>query len=149
MDKKAEIIEILLEASRLLNGRGWSKHAMARDVHGNMCGPSSNEASCYCLSGALVKAWRTVDPEHEDFYFKYFEKNFSAVLEEIYKYPFTMTRWNDRKVTQKEDVIQLIQRVATSILGDEHEIDPTEYESVSEALLLPQIDRGVEQNSTS
>ena len=80
-------------------------------------GVNSKDASCYCLSGALVKAWRTIDPLNEEFYFKYFEKKFSDILRESYGYKYTFTRWNDEVATCRDDVVALIHSVITSICG--------------------------------
>ncbi|WOJ89323.1 hypothetical protein RZS28_16220 [Methylocapsa polymorpha] len=118
------IIEILLESSQLLQRKGWNKYAMARDENGDKCGPDSSEAACYCLSGALVRAWRTIDPKNEDFYFKYFEKKFSEVLLARYNYNRTFTQWNDQVATSREDVVKLIHTVITSLLIDRANIEP-------------------------
>lgn len=109
------IIKILVETSQLLERKGWNKYTMARDANGRRCGPDSEEATCYCLSGALVKAWRTIDPESEEFYFRFFEKKFSEVLLEKYDYNYTYTRWNDTVAKSREDVIQLINEVINSL----------------------------------
>lgn len=112
------IVEVLMEASKLLQQKGWNKYSMARDPQGGNVGPNSANASCYCLSGALVKAWRTVDPQHEDFYFKYFERKFSDGLRESYGYNHTFTRWNDEVASSRDDVVALIHSLITSILRD-------------------------------
>jgi hypothetical protein len=123
MAHKELIIQILLEASRLLQGNGWNKFSMARDLNGKRCGPDSNEASCFCLSGALVKAWRVLDPSREIFYFKFFEEKFSEVLRTQYNYNYTYTRWNDRVATSEEDVVSLIHCVIASVLESEANFD--------------------------
>lgn len=118
MNKNQTIISILMETARLLEGKGWNKYSMARTSAGKLCAPDSREASCYCLSGALVKAWRTIDPANEEFYFPYFESKFSEVLLEKYKYPYTYTRWNDNVATSREDVVKLIHEVITAVLTE-------------------------------
>jgi hypothetical protein len=125
MTKNQTIISILMETSRLLEGKGWNKYSMARTPTGKLCAPDSQEASCYCLSGALVNAWRSIDPDNELFYFPYFESKFSEVLREKYDYPYTYTRWNDNVATSREDVVKLIHDVITSVLTD-----PDESEAV-------------------
>jgi hypothetical protein len=111
------IIEVLLEADRLLQRKGWNKYSMALDDNGDNCGPDSSEATCYCLSGALFKAWRTIDPENEEFYFKFFEVKFTEVLRDQYNYDRTYTQWNDHVATSREDVCGLIHAVITSLLA--------------------------------
>lgn len=113
------IIEVLLEAGQLLQQKGWNKYSMARNERGDECGPDSSEAACYCLSGALVKAWRTVDPANEDFYFAFFEKKFADVLRARYDYNRTFTQWNDHVATSQEDVVNLIHSVVTSLLVED------------------------------
>jgi hypothetical protein len=112
------IIEVLMETSQLLQRKGWNKFSMARDDRGAGCGLDSNQASCYCLSGALVKAWRTLDPDNEEFYFKFFEKKFSEILRDAYGYNRTYTQWNDNVATSREDVVKLIHSVITSLLAE-------------------------------
>lgn len=109
------IIDVLGEASQLLQRKGWDRFAMARDECGKSVDLNSNEASCYCLSGALCKAWRVIDPANEEFYFKYFEKKFSDVLHESYGFGGTFTRWNDSVATSRDDVLNLIQSVISSL----------------------------------
>lgn len=128
MSNKDVTINILSEASRLLNGNGWIKYNMARDAHGNVCVPTRSEASCFCLSGALVRAWRTIDPAQEEFYYKYFEAKFAEVLEQKYNYIYPYTRWNDQVAKCKEDVIGLIDSVVTNIAESEKEAAATERE---------------------
>ncbi len=113
------IIEVLLEAGNLLQRKGWNKYSMALDNNGAKCAPNSSEAACYCLSGALVKAWRTIDPDNEEFYFKFFEWKFSEVLWAQYNYDRTFTQWNDNVATCREDVVKLIHLVVTSLLVDQ------------------------------
>jgi hypothetical protein len=124
MVQREVIIEILLEASNLLQKKGWNKYSMALDQNGDKCGPDSSEAACYCLSGALVKAWRSIDPESEDFYFKYFEKRFSDVLRARYNYDRTFTQWNDNVAMSREDVVNLIHLVVTSLLVEQPSFVP-------------------------
>jgi hypothetical protein len=118
------IVDVLMETSQLLQQKGWNKFSMARDPRGGGVGPNSKDASCYCLSGALVKAWRTIDPQNEDFYFKYFEKKFADDLRETYGYDHTFTRWNDEVATCRENVVTLIHSVITSILRDDPAGEP-------------------------
>jgi hypothetical protein len=113
------IIEVLLEADRLLQRKGWNKYSMALNEKGDHCGPDSSEATCYCLSGALVRAWRTIDPDNEEFYFKFFEAIFFEVLQAQYGYDRTYTQWNDQVATSREDISGLIHAVVMSLQVDE------------------------------
>jgi hypothetical protein len=123
MNKKDMVIKVLMETSRLIQMHGWNKYSMARDSVGNRCAPESSDAACYCLSGALVKTWRAIDPSREEFYFKFFEKQFSEVLTEKYNYPYTYTRWNDEVALRKEDILELIHSVIVSLVGKDTGLD--------------------------
>ncbi|VFU08654.1 conserved hypothetical protein [Methylocella tundrae] len=112
------IVDVLVEASRLLETKGWNKFAMARNDRGEAVNLDSSEASCYCLSGALCMAWRAVDPANEEFYFKYFEKKFSDVLRESHGFDGTFTQWNDSVATSRDHVLNVIQSVITSLLDE-------------------------------
>lgn len=119
MPSSKVIVDVLRETSRLVQRQGWNKYSMARDFTGHGVSPDSKNASCYCLAGALVKAWRTIDPAHEDFYFKYFENKFSSCLRESYGYDRTYTRWNDEVAASGDHVVTLIHSVITSVLGED------------------------------
>ncbi len=117
MVRNSEIIKVLTEATQLLQQKGWNKYLMSCDAGGKICGIDSDLASSYCLSGALVEAWRTIDPHNEGFYFKFFEKKFSQILRDKYDYNNTYTRWNDDVATSGEDAVKLIQTVIASLLA--------------------------------
>ena len=109
------IVDVLNEASRLLQTKGWSRFAMARSACGQAVSLNSANASSYCLSGALVRAWRTIDPENEDFYFPVFEKKFSTTLRDAYGYEGGVSRWNDDVAASRDHVLTLINSVIASI----------------------------------
>ena len=124
MPSNKMIVDVLMETSQLLQQKGWNKFSMARDPNGEGVGPNSKDASCYCLSGALVKAWRTLDAQNEDFYFRYFEQKFAEDLRESYGYDHTFTRWNDEVATSRDHVVTLIHSVITAILRDDADAEP-------------------------
>lgn len=111
------IIAILLDARSLLQHSGWSQFCIARDDHGAVVDAHGAAACRYCLSGALCKAWRRLDPGNEDYYFGYFEEKFSAVLRRVYGYDRTFTQWNDHVATSCEQVLGLIDAVILDIAG--------------------------------
>lgn len=112
---KHEIIKILVEARSLIEQGGWSQFCIARDRTGNVVDAHAGEACRFCLSGALCKAWRALDPANEDFYFRYFEEVFSAVLRVRYGYDRTFTQWNDHVATSQKEVVVLIDRVIAHV----------------------------------
>ena len=118
MARGGTVIEILSESRRTLKEKGWTRSAMARDGKGMMCGLNSDQAACYCLWASVVKAWRSVDPENEKFYYPFFERTFLEILELKFSYPFPVTRWNDEVAKSLEDVIALLDEVVAAIPPD-------------------------------
>jgi hypothetical protein len=109
------LVDVLNEASRQLQMKGWSRFAMARSASGDAVSLNSADACSYCLSGAVVKAWRTIDPKNEDIYFPLFEKKVSAALRNVYGYEGGVSRWNDEVAASRDDVVTLINSVIASI----------------------------------
>lgn len=110
------IIRILAEARQTLSRGGWTRRAMARDASGNSCSLRSDDAVAYCAWASVVKAWRKIDPQNEDFYFSFFEQKFAQVLSAKYGYQFTVTRWNDEVASSVAEVMTLIDAVAAAML---------------------------------
>jgi hypothetical protein len=111
------IIDILLEASRILLRNGWTTHALARDANGASCRLDKSDAASYCLCGALTKAWRILDYENDEVYFRLFRNEFNMILESKYNYRYSLTQWNDSAATCKDDVIELIHDVISDRLN--------------------------------
>jgi hypothetical protein len=109
------IVSVLFEARRLLTEFGWTRFATARDATGLPCGINSNAATQFDLAGALTKACGAVDPDHKEFYFRFFELSCADALRRNYLWTDTYTRWNDRAALSSDDVVQLIERVIETI----------------------------------
>lgn len=58
-----KISECLREMHDLIETKGWTQGAMARDAKGHIVPPDSSEATCFCLLGALD---RVLDYENRD-----------------------------------------------------------------------------------
>lgn len=111
------IVRILEESSQTLSRNGWSRHAMARDAAGNSCSLSSGDAVAYCVWASVVKSWRKLDPQNENFYFSFFERKFAEVLSSKYRYRFTLTRWNDEVASSARDAVTLIDDVIATVFA--------------------------------
>lgn len=102
-------------ACRLLEEVGWTRCSMARDARGAACDLGGEPADSYCLSGVLVKSWRELDRANEDLYFSFFEVRFSEIILAKYNYRCTLTRWNDEFAADRDEVIELIHAVISSL----------------------------------
>lgn len=109
------IVSVLFEARRLLTELGWTRFATARDANGVACKLNSDLAAQFDLAGALTRACGAVDPEHKEFYFKFFELACADALRRNRLWTDTYTRWNDRAALSSDDVIQLIETIIEAI----------------------------------
>lgn len=91
------IIEIVKEANRILREQGWTQLSMARDAAGKCCSLNDPQAVSFSVWGSIVKAWRFIDPDNEDFYFPFFERKLREILASKWEYHRTVTRWNDEQ----------------------------------------------------
>jgi hypothetical protein len=121
MTTRKMIVKILWMACRLLEEKGWNRGAMARNRSGEPCGIESQAVDSFCLSGALVNSWRTLDRTNENLYFTLLEARFSDVIFRKYGHSCTLSRWNDRFAKHREEVIELIHAVIKSIEADSPE----------------------------
>jgi hypothetical protein len=126
------VIEILRESRRILKEQGWTRFAMARDATGKSCGLNSETAVSYCLWSSVVKGWRSVDPDNENFYFPFFERKFLEVLKSKYGYAFTVSRWNDERARSLEDVTNLLDELIATISTDTPIVQPCAEAQVPE-----------------
>lgn len=54
MNKTAKV---LTRARELLETKSWTKYRLARDEFGHPAAPSSEHAVCFCISGAMQRAF--------------------------------------------------------------------------------------------
>jgi len=54
-EDRVEAVALLAQVRMYLT-RGWTTHALARDMHGEYVDPRSAAAVCWCLGGALCAA---------------------------------------------------------------------------------------------
>ena len=52
----AEVAAVLDAAAELIETKGWTRGAFARNAHGYSVSAREPDATCYCLEGALVQA---------------------------------------------------------------------------------------------
>lgn len=96
MDKT--IPEIILEAIGYIK-QGWIKECLAYNEKNKSCSPTSNNAVCFCLEGAIIRACGGYNAN--------FMKITSLIIEKLKGlYPHW---WNDKPERTKEDVINLLQ----------------------------------------
>lgn len=52
---------LLLEETKKIINKGWTKNVVARDKNGSSVHPLSSSACAWCLDGAIIKACETLD----------------------------------------------------------------------------------------
>ena len=113
---------ILKEARALLAEKGWTQETFARDADGNWCDPFENNASCFCVTGALERASLQCTEK-----FKRIEKEFfmrsvcndiskilihsESVKEKIKEYgDLSLAEWNDMDGRTQKEVIEVLDK---------------------------------------
>lgn len=102
--------EILIEAANLLESKGWTQQASARDSNGDDVSYYDEEAVCYCILGALDKvnnqpvARAGLDSEGNKAY-----THLKATIGGM------IAQWNDQEGQTKENVIKTIREAAETI----------------------------------
>ena len=131
MDKKEQEIEknIILETRNLIE-RGWCKGVSARNSFFRCCDTHSNEAVCWCLTGAIIRAtrqeFRSIYPDYcvegSSKYVSFYVRCFSrihAVLSDLLTFELGESHtalcshiqaWNDEPQRKKEHVLTLIDK---------------------------------------
>jgi hypothetical protein len=102
---RAEVRDTLLKTAALLAPDGaWGKHAYARTDCGGVSFPSSPNARCWCLVGALTRCAPDVATQiHAE-----------QALERLLGIPAhsSLERWNDRFWRRKSDVLKALREAA-------------------------------------
>lgn len=126
-----DIKEILEETLKVIDKpEKWIKGSMAHNANGEHVDVASDDAECFCLAGAILKASYNLDvipykiinlEEHE-----YIEEHVTSTTGKILrknlpeaftkKYPFIgFVAFNDRNETTYEEVINLVQKSINSL----------------------------------
>lgn len=109
---------LALTNARNLIEHGWTQHCMARNAKGMPVVQSSKKATCWCLTGALLKAV-------ENFVDRKFTKNLYIYLDSFIKEykdkdssPLTsLITWNDSSGRSQEEVLNLLDEAIVKING--------------------------------
>jgi hypothetical protein len=105
MPKKEIAIEILEEAIGRVE-RGWTKLVSARDHYGNPVSPLDDEATRFCIDGAIARvAWERGDGVHNVVAVKAIEENESCRISTL----------NDELVHSVEEAVTVMRRGISSI----------------------------------
>jgi hypothetical protein len=103
--------EVLLNAAKLLEEKGWTQRTYARDKHGFSTVSTDDDAVCFCAIGAINRA---------GFELKDYEETLRleavAVLSEsLGEFDNSISQWNDYHRRTKEEVISKLKEVAESV----------------------------------
>jgi hypothetical protein len=85
-------------ALRLLETKGWTRAAYARDVLGRAISPYDDGAACYCLAGAIYAASPTGSIDTVAL----------AVLDKLLPKTTTLARFNDSTTRTSSQVTDLL-----------------------------------------
>lgn len=106
----AALISVLRTARDILATKTWGQHLEARDIYGNIVQATDPRADCFCLSGALRKAWfeqlQTLPPASVLEGLPVFR--ITQLICEGTGVPMPIVHWNDAKGRTKRDVLRLI-----------------------------------------
>lgn len=105
--EKITIKEILLDAANLIEIKGWSQKALARDINGNIVSINSPKAETFCAIGAMNRALKKY-PRSEQLAFD----TLSVVENYIDN---IITNWNDSPLRTKEEVIKTMRDCAATL----------------------------------
>lgn len=101
--------EILIEAANLLETKGWTQDAFARDANGMGIKSHEESAVCFCTIGALNRVSgenvvRRLDTEGNKAY-EYLRDSIGG---------WGIAEWNDSYDRTKEDVISALRNAAAT-----------------------------------
>lgn len=96
--------EYLTKASNLLNEKGWTQGAMAKDINGQSVYSESPYAVCYCAAGAI---FATVPPN------KSRSELVNLVRDAVNAR--SLVEWNDLPGRTKEEVLAAFDKAITSL----------------------------------
>lgn len=105
-------IEALDRMIELINS-GWTTRSNARDIHNFYISPISTLATCWCMNGALLKAFGLDNMESGDPNSREMALSLKDELCDdlpAYSRSFGITSFNDHVAVRKEDVILQIQK---------------------------------------
>ena len=102
-------LEILKETRRLLDEKGWTQGAYARDNRGSCVEVESPAASCFCLSGALRRAHANLGYDS----FSSYAANAATLYLAEAGAGRSIPAWNDAPSRTKDDVLKLVDRAIT------------------------------------
>lgn len=100
--------EVLLAAANLLEEKGWTQKAYARDQFGNSVSTHNHDAVCYCAAGSI----RCV--VSNDSYFVA-TSTLNRYLRVGNKHNSGLADWNDSSNRTKEEVIQTMRDCAATL----------------------------------
>lgn len=108
MDDKEKILESLRKIKELFSDpERWIKYAFAKDKNYNITKPLSEDAYCFCLTGAIDYICKDTD----DIYYQghsYLRLIFSITVGK--EYGNSIINWNDNPNTTHNDLLNLIDK---------------------------------------
>lgn len=104
-------VDILEGAADLIETKGWTQQAAARDQYDHEVRPWDDSAVSFCLIGALECAARTP----EGFYVTDYDIARKALQQAVPNDGAPLTVWNDTPGRTKEQVVEALRTAAKQI----------------------------------
>ena len=111
---KQDILNILVTARNLITDSShWTKGLLARDSQGREIDYNSNEATCWCISGAIFKVMGYIGTSNPNMLIH-------NTLKKYLPPGFTVTVYfNDHEATTHADIMALFDRTIAGIQSEQ------------------------------
>lgn len=96
----AAIAETIDRAAGLLEAKGWTQGAFARDRDGRPVSTGAENAACFCAAGAIIRASTSISQE-------------IRAIEEVFKPCRRLTVWNDAPGRTQAEVVDKLREAAS------------------------------------
>ena len=101
---KVEVVAKLIAIKEIIN-KGWTQHALARDINGGRVGVLSTEAVCWCLTGAI----NVTNSVHNFMFIAIYDALEESIVDLHHiKKTVILTRFNDAENRTLTEVLQVV-----------------------------------------
>ena len=118
-------LKVLTKARNLIDKKGWTQHAYARDRSGCSTDAADPKAVCFCMTGAIELAARqTTRADKTDPFVRNLrarERGINArgvvyeVLQKVRPNVSGIATWNDVHATSKEEVLSVFDKAIAKV----------------------------------
>jgi hypothetical protein len=105
-------LDILQEARRLIDEKGWTQGQAARTRSGKPVEITLDDASCFCTVGALSRACMNLGVPHSG---HSWSRTFTAFRQALPGSPDYIAAWNDAPSRTKDDVLKAFDKAIETV----------------------------------